>query len=88
MSLTLETVTVYNTPVFVLRTNDSALKQVFGATYHGPTGAWRFPAFEPVRATVLADLRKVVRGLVIPPELEAGTHLQVPDDFSYITPPY
>jgi len=88
MRLTLETATVYNTPVFVLRTNDGALKQVFGATYHGPTRSWRFPAFEPVRSAVLADLRKAVPGIIVPAEIVAGTGYAVPDDFSYITTPY
>jgi len=88
MRLTLETAKIYNTPVFVLRTSDRALDQVFGATYHGPTQSWRFPAFEPVRKSVLADLRKTIPDIVVPVEIEAEDLLVIPDDFSYITPPY
>jgi SNF2 family DNA or RNA helicase len=88
MPLTLESGVVYNTPVFVLRSSDAAFKQVFGATYHGPTASWRFPAFVPVRKLVLADLRKVTRNLQIPPELEVEPSAEVPSDFSYITQPY
>lgn len=88
MPLKLEAITVYNTPAFVLRTTDAALKNVYGATYHGPSQSWRFPAFAPVRDVVLADLRKTLPGLEVPPELLVAPELSIPEDFSYVTAPY
>lgn len=85
-AITLENGTLYGTPIFIARSPSATLQPVFGASYHGPTQTWRFPAFAPVRERVLADLRKVAKNIVVPPD--DSLPLEVPDDFSFLTQPY
>jgi SNF2 family DNA or RNA helicase len=84
---------VYGTPIFTLQGAPPTVKSVYGAIFNGPTKSWRFPAFYPVHQIVLGDLKKALPSLVLSPEVNA--HVQrleqlrsLPDDFSFITPPY
>jgi len=84
----------YGTPVFTLaHCAGVPLKDVYGATYHGPTQTWRFPAFRPVHRLVLEDLKVVVKGLVLSEEAKQHATAQdvlqeLPADYKYVTQPY
>jgi SNF2 family DNA or RNA helicase len=90
---TLELGAVYGTPVFTLQCFESAVKNVYGASFSGRDKLWRFPAFFPVHSVVLADLSKVVPGLQYAPEVvehvkKLAQPPALPDDFSFLTEPY
>lgn len=90
---TLKLGTVYGTPVFTLQCLESAVKNVFGASFSGADKLWRFPAFFPVHKLVLSDLAKTLPGLQYTPDVLAHVErlaapVNVPEEFSFITPPY
>lgn len=93
MMAVLEFATTYDTPIFTLKLRNSALKDAYGAMYHGKTQAWWFPAFYPVHQYVVSDLKKLVPGLQLSKEAQA--HLAtldaepaLPASYTYLTPPY
>lgn len=93
MTYTLKLGTVYDTPVFTLQCFESAVKNVYGASFSGKDKLWRFPAFFPVHQLVLSDLPKMVPGLQYAPEVvehvqKLAAPVTLPDDFSFLTPPY
>ena len=84
---------VNGTPVFFLKLPLSSIKTVYGATYHGTTQRWMFPAFHPVHQFVMDDLRKVVKDITLSTEAQQHLnsivrHSEIPSDFSFITQPY
>lgn len=93
MTDTLKLGTVYGTPIFTLQCQSAAVKKVYGATFSGASNTWRFPAFYPVHAIVLEDLKKQIPGLQCSPEVlhhvqQLAQDVTLPADFSFITPPY
>lgn len=85
---------VYNTPVFVLRTEPNPrLKKVYGANWSRANSAWRFPAFYPVHTRVLSDLKAIMPELVYSEDVQKhieviSQEVELPDDFSFITAPF
>ncbi len=93
MAETLNLATIYGTPIFTLQTFSPAVKNVYGASFSGAAGLWRFPAFYPVHSIVLDDLKKEMPAVTLSPEViqhaqALAQPLQLPSDFSFITPPY
>ena len=88
----LDIIYVYSTPVFTIEGSKS-LERVYGATYHGKSRQWRFPAFAPVYARVLADLQIVAPSIKLTPVAQeyvnslAGPAV-LPEDFQFITKPF
>lgn len=84
---------LYGTPIFTLKLRNNELKKVYGASYSGKNGLWRFPAFYPVHQFVISDLQKIVKDLTLSPVVQAyltdvETAPAIPKDFSFITNPY
>lgn len=84
---------LYGTPIFTLKLRNSELKKVYGASYSGKTGEWRFPAFYPVHQFVISDLQKIVKDLTLSAAVNVylsgiDKEVDLPKDFSFITEPY
>lgn len=93
MTDVLELATLNGTPVFSLKLYRPDLKAVYGATYHGASRSWMFPAFYPVHALVLDDLTKLIKDVKLSEAAEThvkrlSQDVEIPDDFSFITKPY
>lgn len=89
------------TPVFMTSGGSQAFQRVFGAVHDRERGLWMYPAFYPASKKVLHDLAVLGRdGRVtwsdaalqhrlaleqVAADLEAR---KLPDDFTYVTPPY
>lgn len=90
----LHVTTLNHTPVFYLEGPLSPrIEDVYGATFIRARQQWFFPAFAPVHAKVIADLKKVVRGLTASPaalahlaELKAPRAM--PEGYTYLTEPF
>lgn len=88
-------------PVFTIAERGSDMGRPFGATWDGVRGFWMYPAFFPVADKVLADFHVLERAhtvafseatkariALLQATAQAYAERQLPEGFTYITPPY